>query len=256
MTRLTKIARFALPALLGSSLLAISAAHATITYTYSATDQSAPPAGGTVVDTFNGANSANETSYWLNTNLPSNAPGFYNGCTASTSDANCNSAIGAPPTIGTTPDAGAPTGVTGNSLAVSNAPNGSSGVGFFQINISSLGTNNISFYWGSVDTWNFVQLLDASGNLLGSTVYGTNLGSGTSDGFFGSLGSREFTFTWDSTDPVAILQFGDYFGPAFEVADVTTQVPEPNGTAILLAGLGFIELAGLWRRRVLSRVRA
>jgi hypothetical protein len=236
---LRSVAKTALVAL---GLLSATAASANVAYTYSL--QSVPAPGGIVVDDFDGTNAANEKSYWL----PSDAT----GCAVSNTTANCNSAIGNPPIIGGTGDTGgAPPGVTGNWLAVSNGPDGQSGVGFFQINISAIGTNNVSFYWGSVDQWNFVQLLDAQGNAL-DTVHGTDLGSTFDNGIPISVGSAEFTFTWDSTDPVTTIQFGDAFGPAFELADVTTQVPEPNGLAIMLAGLSALGLAGLAGRRALS----
>ena len=222
----------------GSLLMTLSGtAGAAITYSYSSSDQTGytAPTGSYVLDNFNGIDRVAQTSYWL--------PGGQSGCAVGSDLSSCNSAIG-------TTAGAVPTGITNNFLAVSNAPTGQSGVGFFDLDLSQIHTDNVSFYWGSVDTWNFVQLLDSNGNAL-ITVDGAALGAGTIDGFFGSLGAREFTFSWTPGTDVAALQFGDYFGPAFEVANVTTTgVPEPGSLGLLAMGAGMIGAATLRRRKL------
>ena len=166
--------------------------------------------------------------------------------TITTTTQSCNSAIGSPPTVAGTPDVGGMIGRVGPFLAVNKQSDQSSGnVGFFQVGLAGV-ANSVSFYWGSVDTWNFAQLLDAQGNAL-DTVTGTALGASFNNGVPMSPGGGEFTFNWDGTDPVATLQFGDTFGPAMEVADVST-VPEPDSIGLIAVGLGLVGVAR-WQRR-------
>lgn len=219
-------------------------ASATITYTFSPSDLAAYPgipAGSAMLNDFDGTVAPGVTtqSYYITF-----SPFAVNNCAVGSDWTSCNSAIGT--------SAGAPpTGDSTKFLAVSDAPTGQGGVGFYQIGLPS-SIRSVSFYWGSVNAWNFVQLLDAAGNsLVGGmavpdAIRGTDLGAGTVDGFFGSLGSRLFTFNWDASDPVATLQFGDFFGPAMEIDNVTA-VPEPGSLGLLALGTGLIGF--LQRRR-------
>ena len=198
---------------------------------------------GTLIDNFGSVDTAPQTSYWI-------SGGTLTTCASITSNTTaCNSSIGNPPNVNGSPDPARPAGVSGNFLQVSPGPNPANyGVGFFDIGGLS-GYNSVSFDWGSVDEWNFASLLDAYGQDL-FDVHGTDLGASFNNGIPMSPGDERITFSWASSDPVATLQLGDTFGPAMEVANVTTNssvTPEPSSIALLATGM--FGLGNLVRRR-------
>jgi opacity protein-like surface antigen len=90
---------------------------------------------------------------------------------------------------------------------------------------TSLGYYSVSFDWGTNDTWNTLDLLDRSGNLIESIA-------GTGTGVNGR-------FSYTSTVAIGALAFKSTV-PAFEVDDVTFEspVPEPASWALMVLGFG------------------
>ena len=126
----------------------------------------------------------------------------------------------------------------------------STGVGSIAITFSTAETS-LALLWGSVDTYNSLNFLDAHGNVL-DTLTGSSVQSlahnFASDGFQGANGSAYVTAT-DST-PFTTVQFVST-APSFEFAGVvattgTFSVPEPVSLSLFASGLF---MAGLARRR-------
>lgn len=244
-------------ALAVTSLLACPA-HATISWTTTGEVSSDPgQPGSSVVDDFNGTVAPGVTLSAYS--LPSGET------VCDPTQPGCNAQLG---TAAALSDTGAPQGLPADQqfLAVSQG----TGVGFAVINFSALSLDSISFYWGSVDEWNTVQLLTPQGNLLmagdgqdpNSIVTGTQLveaacgndlsACGSSDLYFDHAGSQRITFSWDpDTDGVGEIEFIDSPMPAFEIADVTgTPVPEPSTGALMLSSLTLVPATLLRRRRL------
>jgi len=227
----------------GLATIAVPQARATVTYTLSGPVSAYPgqPGANVVVDDFNGAIGSGVTivAYSNDTFTPC-APGSA-GCAATY--------------VTPAQDAGVPAGTPPGRLSLAVGPGGG-GVGFTTINFSSLNLDSVSFYWGSIDNWNEVQLLDPSGNVVaGSPVTGTSAITEAcatdptgpvvvcNQGYFNHGGSQLLTYSWDpATDDVASIEFVDSPYPYFEIGDVVgistnvTAVPEPSSWPILLVG--------------------
>lgn len=116
--------------------------------------------------------------------------------------------------------------------------------------IATLATPNlkyISFYWGSIDTYNTVELLGAGGATLLS-VPGSWLPASNGNQFLPSTNQR-IRFAAGPGEDITGLRFIST-GIAFEVDDIAGAVPEPASWALMIAGFGMIGAAA--RRRTKS----
>ncbi len=117
----------------------------------------------------------------------------------------------------------------------------------------------LSFYWGSIDTYNSVTYLTAAGVSLG-TFSGGMIPSAPADGSQGNaLNNRRVN--WDfGADAVKTLVFTST-GNSFELdniagaaANQSSPTPEPTTWAMLAAGIGMVGASMRSRRRSRSVV--
>ena len=111
---------------------------------------------------------------------------------------------------------------------------------------------SISFYWGSIDAYNQVEVLDKFGNVL-LTIGGAALPPADGDQSDASTNRRVF-FTAQGNERISGLRLTST-GVAFEFDDfAAANVPEPSTWAMLIAGFGFVGAAA--RRRRMTTVTA
>lgn len=106
----------------------------------------------------------------------------------------------------------------------------------------------VSFYWGSIDNYNTLELLDSGGNSL-FTIRGDQLPAPTAaNGNQAAPSSnRRVTFFSDSVDIAQLkLSSTNY---AFEIDTVAAAVPEPATWAMMIGGLGLVGFAARRRHR-------
>lgn len=132
----------------------------------------------------------------------------------------------------------------GNWVAVgggSNTNNG--GGGSATLNLGA-GTKGVSFLWGSVDTYNSVQINTTAGS---QTFTNSSLGL-TADQDWYKASYVNFMVSSPATSITSINFLST--GTAFEVANVktVTAVPEPGTYAMLLCGLAGVGFASRRRR--------
>lgn len=117
--------------------------------------------------------------------------------------------------------------------------------------LSTPDLRSISFYWGSVDDYNELQVLGAGGSVL-LTLTGATPGVGTPpiDGNqILERTNRRIFITADAGEAITGLRFAST-GVAFEFDDFAANaVPEPATWAMLIAGFGLIGVAARRRRR-------
>lgn len=115
--------------------------------------------------------------------------------------------------------------------------------------LSTPNLRSISFYWGSVDNFNFVDVLGAGGVLL-TTVSGSAIPPANGDQSQ-PFTNRRVNFTADTGEVITGLRLRSE-GVAFEFDDfaATTAVPEPASWALLIAGFGMVGVAARRRRGV------
>ena len=118
--------------------------------------------------------------------------------------------------------------------------------------LSTLDLTSVSFYWGSIDKYNFVDVLGAGGETL-FTLGGGALAPADGNQTAGWTNRRVF-FTAEGDELISGLRFRST-GVAFEVDDVAgtvfdggsgATVPEPATWAMMVMGFG---LVGFARRR-------
>ena len=114
---------------------------------------------------------------------------------------------------------------------------------------------SLSLYWGSIDSYQKLELLDGGGNVI-STIFGSSVASPSANGDqsfpgtnrrvnidFGPTGSSTFAGLRFTSDQAA-FEFDDIAIAAVSGAQV---VPEPSTYALMAAGLA--GLFGVARRR-------
>lgn len=142
--------------------------------------------------------------------------------------------------IGSSGQAAAPAGDTSIYGYVSSALNP---------NFATLTTPNIgsiSFYWGSIDTFNSVDVLGAGGVLL-TTISGGMLPPANGDQG-NAITNRRVFITAGAGEAITGLTFRST-GVAFEFDTIAAgAVPEPQSWAMLIAGFGMIGAAARRRR--------
>ncbi len=143
------------------------------------------------------------------------------------------------------------------------APNNSTDFYFYtssalQTNNATLSTPDLSaigFYWGSIDTYNHVDVLGAGGatifTLSGATLINANFGNQSA-----AATNRRVTFYAEGNEVITGLRFKST-DVAFEIDDISAPaVPEPATWAMLIAGFGLVGAAMRRQRAVPVRVLA
>lgn len=108
------------------------------------------------------------------------------------------------------------------------------------------GLRTISLYWGSVDNYNFVDFLDAAGNLV-SSFSGLDLPAASGNQAL-PLTNRRVQFDLGLNDKVTQMRLRST-SAAFEFDDIAVRsvVPEPQSWALMIVGFGLVGAAA--RRR-------
>ena len=138
----------------------------------------------------------------------------------------------------------------------------SSAIGSGSATLSTLDLTRIGFYWGSIDSYNSVDVLGAGGTTL-FTLGGSAFSPANGDQGAPNTNQR-VDFLATGGDVITGLRF-NATGVAFEIDDVTgtlteggggsgSTVPEPATWALMLAGFGFVGFAA--RRRGAARTVA
>ena len=125
---------------------------------------------------------------------------------------------------------------------------------------SALPTNNatlltpdlrgISFYWGSIDTHNMVEVLGAGGSILASI---TGLDVSVAGGNQGLPQTNRRVFIEAGANEVITGLRFSATGVAFELDDIAVAgVPEPATWAMLILGFGLVGFAARRRDRLVT----
>lgn len=150
---------------------------------------------------------------------------------------------------GTTSAGAAPAGDTTQYLYVSSAlsPNNATLTTAFDL-------SKISFYWGSIDTYNSVDVLGAGGVTLGS--FGGSLFPPSNGDQHAATSNERVSFTAGTGEAITGLRFIST-GVAFEIDDIAGTpagdgnangiVPEPAAWALMITGFGMV--GSIARRR-------
>lgn len=108
--------------------------------------------------------------------------------------------------------------------------------------ITSLtGYREVSLYWGSIDKYNTLTLLDKNGGVIESYT-GDEIFMPADGNQFGAATNRRVTFqTSGSTSAIYGLRF-ESTSPAFETDNIafSAAVPEPAAWAMMLMGFGLV----------------
>lgn len=191
------------------------------------------PAGAVTYTSVNGAPDPGSPGETLLLNFEGAPPAGY------TITGDFNYATGYAPGV-----AAAPAGDATRFLYVSPALAGTSAT------ITTPDLTSVSFYWGSIDTYNSVDVLLSGGSvfsLSGSAFPPAN------GGLNNGLSNRRVFFTADPGETITGITFRST-GVAFEIDDVYgtlgagSTIPEPQSWALLIAGFGLIGAAARRRR--------
>lgn len=110
---------------------------------------------------------------------------------------------------------------------------------------------SLSFYWGSVDQYNTLDVLDRQGGLLLSLV-GNQINNPADGNQTDAVSNRRLFLRFLDTDNFGSLRLTST-QRAFEIDDVAVSaVPEPGTWAMLIAGMGMVGFAARRRRRIAS----
>lgn len=146
-----------------------------------------------------------------------------------------------------------PAGVVNNYLSVPDAQGGSSSdtatIYFTDYLLANRPFRSLSFYWGSIDSYNKLEVLDVDGNVL-QTLFGNDINN-PADGNQTAPFSNQRVFLRFADGELASKLRLTSTGRAFEIDDIAgSAVPEPATWAMLLAGFGLVGFAARRRRFV------
>ena len=114
--------------------------------------------------------------------------------------------------------------------------------------LSDVGASSVSFFIGSIDSYNMVELLSTTGTLLASydgSAFTTNANGNTQQ----ANTNRRVTVKVDPSDPlIGGIRFQSA-GNSLEVDNIVFSVPEPSVWMLMLLGFGMVAGATRYRRR-------
>lgn len=106
---------------------------------------------------------------------------------------------------------------------------------------------SISFYWGSIDTGNRVDVLDSIGNVI-FTITGAGLPPSNGNQSASNTNRRVF-FSAGPGERISGLRLTST-NVAFEFDDFAANVPEPQSWAMMIVGFGLVGAAARRRTRM------
>lgn len=113
---------------------------------------------------------------------------------------------------------------------------------------TGIGYDSVSFFIGSIDSFNTVQVLSTTGALIASYAGGAFTANPNGNQELATT-NRRITITREATDALigGVRFLSD--GNALEVDNVVFAVPEPSTWALMLLGFGMVGTAVRYRRR-------
>lgn len=156
-----------------------------------------------------------------------------------------------------------PFGVTNNYFATPNVSGpafGTATIDFssYLASRASGAPATVSLYWGSIDTYNTLEVLGAGGTLLSLT--GTDIISPANGNQTAANTNRRVFLTFSGSDEFTGLRLTSN-GRAFEIDDIAMSfasaavVPEPSTWALLLVASGVMGMAVVRRQRTANARR-
>lgn len=147
----------------------------------------------------------------------------------------------------------APAGTPVGGVYLSLGPNSSATFDFAGYVPANKKLGGISFYWGSIDSFNFVDFLDAGGSVI-QTFGGSQLPQFNGNQTLGAT-NRRVTFAFNALEQVSRVRLRSTTSAAFELDSIAASlapIPEPSTWAMLVAGFGLVGLAARRRGRAVA----
>ncbi len=156
-----------------------------------------------------------------------------------------------------------PFGVVNNYFAVPNVDGPSNGVAVIDFSgyLASRTVNSLSFYWGSIDTYNTLEVLGLGGSVL-KTITGSQVINPADGNQFGASTNRRLFLDFDGNSELDFRALRlTSNGRAFEIDNIAgsfteraTVVPEPSTWVTLAFGLVVLGVAAARRNTLTNRI--